>query len=457
VDCQVSYENTNNELKCQFKGLCDANFEWDGKYWCPLHLPVKNSDGTSYSEKKNLFWEGITSFRSVIEQTIKQADYENIDINFSSVIFPEAFSIDFIYKNSVDRNNASINFQYCHFFNSIHFNIEKRFSCINFNHVNFHSNVTIFIPTNHSATISYEHTRFHGITIFKNSAFQACSFFNSEFFKEVIFLNSIFLKSTSNDFFNFDKAKFHGCVDFTNSIFAGRMSFFKAHFKEKANFSSAEDEIKKGFDFSNRTFLAKTNFSGCVFNKAPLFHGCKFHQHTIFPEKKNFKDTSSEESPHAYRALYLAMLDIKSRNEEAKFFSLMQKSERHNKILPRTERIVSWGYDKLANYGHSIFRPFMWLIGTIVAYSVLYAWLITPAISIHNKIDSSIIGNSIDCAFKQIVKPFSFYQDNASSFSHKLMALHPVLFKITAFSETVFASIFLGLLFLSIRWKFKRD
>ncbi len=478
--CHVCYENTDGKIKCQYEK--SKLFDYDGKKWCMFHNPDQNIWANTSS---------IVHFNEEIEHILKWATKNQEEIvDFSYTKFPKEFKIpQELYTTC--KSDISISLKNCEFFGKIIFKsgtinidfsnailyesvifIDCTLKDSSFNNTNFHSK-TIFTNCTMDLTIFYE-TQFREAVLFYWTTF--CSLIATE--KKTVFESVTFCKDATftNTVFPpdgiFKDVTFKKEVDFSyqGSPYPARVfafltnlqntteTYFSSHFKkEPINEVWGISFINCKFNtstFENRIFTAKTDFSSSIFYKAPFFYGCKFHQHTIFPEQRNFKDTSSLEAAHAYRTIYLEMINLKSRDYVNMFYALMQKSERNSGAQPHCIRIASWLYEKTTTYGQSISKPICLLTILTILFGVVYALLASPYYDSSSSIDWDIILHGMDTSIQQIVKPFSYY---AETLSKKNLMQHTIIFKIAAMTQSISSLSLIALFLLSLRWKFKKD
>ncbi|MFN7038295.1 MAG: pentapeptide repeat-containing protein [Alphaproteobacteria bacterium] len=200
-------------------------------------------------------------------------------------------------------------------------------------------------------------------------------------------------------------------------------------------------------NFENRVFQKKTSFTNSIFHRAPKFHNCDIHQDTDF-RGVDFIDTYSEGAEQAYRSLKLIMDKKKARREEGMFFALEQKSLLNAPIrtydiklinniriaidrfivkvisLPQTsnsyyknstynsgfcvsltEKILSFCYLALSNYGQSIKRPILILLALLFGvFPILYKNILSKT----NFISKSW-GSAYHLSLQQFFRPFEIY------------------------------------------------
>jgi uncharacterized protein YjbI with pentapeptide repeats len=478
MPCHVSYDNEDKKLSCQFHSCSDViqDISFDNKDWCWLHLPVKSPSGvSSLKENKNYSFDQF--LLNLISSLVKNGAQE---IDLSHVVFPQGFLISHLtnYLNkTIDSKNINVSFQHCQFLGEIFEQEKKYLNKLDFTEAEFMARTQFFYCE--FSEVIFNKATFHEGSSFMCSIFLGCSFYKTIFIKNTSFLcASLFGSINFNREIIFNEAKFFGNANFTNTAFNIATNFEQAEFLSSATFSYEEniDNLKsKTFQeinfrksnfseikFTNRKFLSKTNFSDCVFNKPPQFHGCALHQHTIFTmNQKLFRDTSNNEAVSAYRVLRLAMENLKARREEAMFYSLEQESLKNSKQMKFTDLLVSYCYKWFSNYGQSISRPLIWLLGTIVVACLLYGLFLTPSLHIHAPIDWSlikkIIRNSSHISILEIIKPFTVDSSADYPFLQEVLNRYPTGARIIIIFQSLLSITYIALTLLAIRWKFKRD
>ena len=98
------------------------------------------------------------------------------------------------------------------------------------------------------------------------------------------------------------------------------------------------------------------------------------HQDTDFSGAvfKSHTSTGLVDAARAYRTLKLAMEQLRNRDEQARFFRHEQRARRLRSDTPRALKVISWLYEKTADYGESPLRPLLWLLASFLVFSVLY-------------------------------------------------------------------------------------
>jgi uncharacterized protein YjbI with pentapeptide repeats len=249
--------------------------------------------------------------------------------------------------------------------------------------------------------------------------------------------------------------------------------------------------------WENRTFQKKTAFRDVVFYYAPKFHNCDLHQDTDF-HGADFKDTHSDGAERAYRTLKLMMDSRRARMEEAMFFALEQRSMLHtplrsynsefldsirmfiNKLIMKfvspkiepvnwtdsntlisyneqelhsgfyvslTEKVISFFYMMVSNYGQSVKRPIiLLLINLFCVFPLVYMYTFGDIWLINGKWSSAY-----HLSMQQLFRPFEI-------FTVKFLKLYGDL-PLSLYLVTTFQAIcnigFMTLFILAVRGRFR--
>lgn len=210
-------------------------------------------------------------------------------------------------------------------------------------------------------------------------------------------------------------------------------------------------------DFSNRRFKERTSFASCRFGRAPEFHNAELHQDTDW-DGAAFVERSGGRAQRAYRTLRLAMENNRDRSQEAVFFALEQETMRKGLPWWHANRWVSACYQGLSNYGRSLLRPTLWLLGSLLVFFLAY-WVIDGQQVMGGKRFAALVGFTM----QQLVKPFAVWGRVATDLSplfpfpeETKAAVIPLGFKLLATLQSLLNLTFVALLILALRWLFKR-
>jgi hypothetical protein len=301
----------NTPPYCQFEVPESELLSIDGELWCEYHAPIENKNMEKI-EKGSWDGDAIKIFnKKVLDFTNKNKDR----CDLTGVIYPGVITFP-------EREYSFISFDRTRFHDVASFN-----GCIFKAHVPFRnaefncSHVWFSKAKFIGGSALFHYTHFRGGVWFDGTDFSGGADFSS-----VIF--SGWANFSASRGFDSDSGVF-GSISFDNSVFN----------KESPIYSLV------GVTFENREFLHRTSFRNCTFEEAPEFHGCTLHQDTIFPSEEYFTDIESDGAASAYRTLKLAMENARSRNEEAMFYALEQKSLRNRDDTPRLVKFTSYLYE----------------------------------------------------------------------------------------------------------------
>lgn len=439
--------NCSCSEKCHFTGEEVRFHEYGGKTWCQFHLPedfyvdLRDNDGKRYRSI-------VHEFKLTMDKYVNDKVNSRSQLNLRGVVFPVRY--DFV---NLTLSNP--------IFNDVIFTEIVDFSGTNFDDRAYFTG-TIFkgIAVFHGTTFS-DHCSFLGAIFYNKLHFGPIKDKKTEFKSSVNFTFAAFSSYTY-----FDKVTFHGKFDIRGGPYnASKKSLLDNGSLPFITFENST--FKEKSVFNNRKFLDTCNFKNSKFFKAPDFHNCDLHQDTIF-KGTIFYDTKSPESESSYRTLRLSMGEIKSREEEGRFYALEQEAIRNNNKNSYFYNVMSYAYKLISNYGQSIARPFVGLFLSLIFFTSTYAVIASPSIDIRKTIDWTIVYQSSGFALEQIVTPFRvwrqksvppwFYKDNLSSNSPQgLEPLNKLLtVKFISTSQSIISTIFLALGLLALRWRYKR-
>jgi hypothetical protein len=302
--------------------------------------------------------------------------------------------------------------------------------------------------------LDFKNTIFQGGAEFSNSTIRGLSSFrNAAFLHSTNFLNVLFCEDVS---FRPGPSSDHPVKSVTN---AEREIFRQISFDRSTFWKSVA--------FTNREFEGPLSCRETVFHMAPGFHGCKFHQDTSFRGAK-FLDVTSEGATEAYRTLKLAMESARAKDEEARFYSLEQRSWRHHAKNSPALVAVSYFYDLGSEYGRNIGRPLGWTAAFAAIFSFVYLGALSWEFgkSIDFCVSTPPSGSSLPSweisirhMFTQIVRPFEALALRAGSYGGGGSGACVIPGWLASIS-TVQTLLHLGsiaLVFLAIRRRFKMD
>ena len=412
---------------CQFEAEPGDLIEWDGKHWCKFHLPLKATD--DYMMPKSSWLEGgwrdgfLTELFAFID-----AHNGSRELDLSGVQVPDHADL-----GRFDNDNAcfagALFGEWCKFDGATFGN-----SC-NFDRATFG-----------------EGSRFDGATFGDFCSFGGATFEDVCSFNDTIFWN----------YCSFDGATFGRWCQFNGAMFGEWCRFAAVQptvecpgSDQFGAISFVGAEFASNVNFEGRKFTSTADFTDAVFGHVPNFHGCTFHSDVRF-RGAEFRDTHSAGAAAAYRVLKQAMEGLRAHDEQAMFFALQQRSQRHQ--LARTDpvRWFSALYDLTTEYGQSLGRPLVALAMVIVGFASLYEMLSYLA-------GKPVPGDALSFAIEQIARPFGIWSpryldgNGVAIWTKYLLENGGVLFRLLATAESVAGLALVALFLLALRRQFKLD
>lgn len=165
---------------CQFTLAAHELVAFDGKHWCPFHLPMTQK--TSWEEAK------VETFNRAIFDFIEDANQKNRIADFTGVVFPGPISFE-------------------HFLTA-----ERPLREIKFIGATF-SGEAGFRNATFSGEAGFQDATFSGDAGFQNATFSA----HAEFQNATFSLDAEFQNATFSDYARFENATFSGDADFSCS------------------------------------------------------------------------------------------------------------------------------------------------------------------------------------------------------------------------------------------------
>jgi hypothetical protein len=261
----------------------------------------------------------------------------------------------------------------------------------------------------------HSHADFTGATLGDGTSFSAVAFGSPALFDTASFGNDADFRAATfhgaaefrgagfGDRPMFRKTRFVGDADFQAAAFGDDIDFECAEFSRSADFSaSIRPDAEKtrlefnAISFAGASFLGDATFEGrkfksttrfgrprdvqdacaAIFRGIPNFHGCELHQDTDFRDtmfRDDFDAIQGPDAARAYRTLKLAMEKAKATREEQQFFRLEMRAEHPGmRFWPRT---ISSIYAAVSDYGFSLRRPVIALLGAAVLTGLIHGAL----------------------------------------------------------------------------------
>ena len=473
---------------CQFTGPETELFQLDGEVWCHYHLPLRGRSGTE-SPKASYGLDDCKRFNACVmdlidqasqreEKRAKRGEAQFPEANLRGVCFPGSFVI-------TSRQLPSIAFDGAMFRHGLHF-IEVTFgSRVSFGSTLFQGDAELrrscfrggvaFTGARFEGKLDCSRSAFHSEASFRDCIFNANSDFSevafglgASFYKAEFKRHAYFFRASFDGYVNFRDVKFHSTSSFLEAAFSREVYFNNALFAGSVSFACAGDAARSqqvlpqaefrgarflaGASFINRQFVAGATFADCMFDVAPEFHGCSIHQSTEFPGIESFRDTESSGAVRAYRTLKLSAENSRAREEQAMFYALEQKSQRATRQMSQLEMLLSFLYEKTADYGRSCTLPLVWLVATQVSFFGVYLALAVAWKS--EEITLQLVYALCHFTVDQVLTPFRLW-----SMQSVLPSWFPTVdlsIRVIATVQSLLSVVLIALFVLAVRWKFRR-
>ncbi len=468
---------------CQFHDA-PASFKFDGLDWCRFHLPLEDAEGNPSAKSKYWFdWEGdpdkeVLAFNREIYNRLAAAkagtSANDGCADFRFVEFPDDFDFSELSK-PLPNYIFNVDFSYAKF---------GRFA--NFTGASF-GEYPRFTGTTFKGHAYFTHARFQGYAEFTDAVFGDDVNFNSaSFMRGAYFVRSTFLAEA-----DFKRAEFWGDAIFISATFRGDAKFDYVLFKKEARFDSAffhsralfaistennaqSDLHRISFDkaafndavsFENRAFVGGVSFDGTVFEDLPSFDGCNLHSgmsfnKAKFKKTKGVDDAETEKLEGVYRAWKREMEKQRARNQQGVFFAFEMECRRHRSDVDMPERVASYCYEYLCEYGQSILRPVLWFGGMTVSMALVYFYFLW---AMSSPPSGDLWGGTPDVklvvafSLEQVFRPFGAWTESSVGIKQNLFQQGDLLIPLLASLQSLATIGLLTLFLLALRRRFKMD
>ncbi|MDT0604425.1 hypothetical protein [Thalassotalea castellviae] len=234
-------------------------------------------------------------------------------------------------------------------------------------------------------------------------------------------------------------------------------NFFIGNIKEeqdrKVNVITIKNShIDKSY-FHGRIIHNSIDFSQTHFNTPPEFYNSELPHGSIFPNSEYFSLCGSDSSIAAFRALRLQMEEQRNRELEGEFFYLEQKSILKKENESGNRNWFRYFYGLISDFGNNAIKPLVILFATMMFFTLLYALIMSPEISVNLPIDYELLSKSMHFSTKQMTLPFWSVR-NLTPLLDKEVQTHPIMY--LAIAQSIVSLICIALSALAIRWRFKR-
>lgn len=205
---------------------------------------------------------------------------------------------------------------------------------------------------------------------------------------------------------------------------------------------------------NNRIITHPIDFSGSEFYGPPNLLGVDIPHGSLFPGKSGFINRSGEEDASCYRVLRHQMESQRNRELEGMFFILEQESILNSKSKWVRVFTINWWYAFISCFGTNYVRPICFLILSIFVFTVAYALILSPELSVNLPVDTELLTRSFVFSLKQVLQPFSALKE-LSPLINDTKTIHMAII-FMAVINSAWGVTCLALSALAISWKFKR-
>jgi len=340
------------------------------------------------------------------------------------------------------------------------------------------------------ANVDFSEAQFHGPTDFRSATFSEKAIFRSAVFTDSVdfseatfsggidcqnaslaspkfgratFSDSALFRSVTIDgpasfqaakFFagtNFGSANFNGIADFGFANFSEHAIFRKTKFSDIADLGNAT--FSNSIHFINASFKGDTIFSRVSFKgRVPDFRGATMHEATewhgvTWPDPPKEKH-EAQQQVYAYERLKQEMERLKKHEDEQTFF---RKELRARRGLFRGPGawLLNFIYEAASDYGNSLVRPLLWLVGVFVVGAVIFMRAAAPLPSC-----TSIL--STDLAVKiSFANVFVFLPDKREIMTPEVLSCWSNTARAVSAAQSISSVVLLFLLGLAIRNRFR--
>ncbi len=295
---------------------------------------------------------------------------------------------------------------------------------------------------------------FMSLANFGSATFAATgNFASAKFSSSAYFRNATFSGDGS-----FRSTEFLGPAEFGPATFVDSVYFDSAHFSDYADFSSVI--FLDSANFMTSEFHSRTNFARSIFIlRVPDFRGASLHEATEFddtqwpappsdfrwPFAATRKDLARQQV-YAYQRLKQEMEKLKKHEDELIFFRKELRAKRGTFPTLSASWCLNWLYDVASGYGQSVGRPFLWLLA-IFAVAMIYFT--------HANVVEGLPLPPPDAASLSFVNMFSFLSLRRDFFGETIISQFSRETMIVSAVESVLAVVFLFLLGLGLRNRFR--
>lgn len=226
-------------------------------------------------------------------------------------------------------------------------------------------------------------TWFDAPVSFVGSCFKSgATFIGAKFMGGASFANVVFEGDVMFNDSRFEERYFSGgltviyLADFRNAKFMARTSFRNVLFGNDDTAYSRHIWPERRADFTDATFMTTTTFRQAIFGGVPAFFNATLHEDTDFTQI-DWEKAATETIPvdyaiRAWERMELMMSRLEKPLDRHRFFRLKMRTRRRKDGLLLWA--LNWLFEKTADYGWGVGRAFSWWFGHWAVFAlVLFA------------------------------------------------------------------------------------
>ncbi|UUX51777.1 pentapeptide repeat-containing protein [Nisaea acidiphila] len=307
-----------------------------------------------------------------------------------------------------------------------------------FANVQFHR-AARFAGAHFHGTAEFGGAHFHGLARFVGAQLHGAAWFGGALFHGATWFGGAHFHGGAK----FDGAHFHGFagfndVEFWNKADAGPVGFRTAQFFELADFSRCRlpnQPARIQGAFETARFMGEARFRSPDFTAFAAFDGAVFKGKLLLAAARTEREEQSRfdavlratkaavKADGGYsgnergannrfaalegglRVLKTAMEAEKDHMQEHRFFRFELQAKRRRPSVSRLEKVASWSYGLLSDYGNSMGRPLAALgLSVLLLWVVYWGWGLS--------LDPSFLGvekerTALEFSIRNVVQPFS--------------------------------------------------
>lgn len=307
----------------------------------------------------------------------------------------------------------------------------------------------------------FSHAEFKGAAVFRNASFkERAVFYSTRYWGRCDFSKSKFEYETQLSFSTFGKG-----VSFQGATFEGVASFERCHFGEL-------DRLRTGAYFYGCRFLKPATFRSSMFVGAfPEFGGAELHENTsftarfdptepelrLFPDQKGavFWPKESEQDPETARDSCATIRHIVAKQglPEDEHFFFRREMHFAGKIGPIWQRLPYLLFGLFSEYGYSILRPTLWLLGVwALGFAAFWGYFSGCCVPAPDSVIERPMGSAMALSFSNLFPLFGF---GRVYFGQQFMEKLPAVLQFFSGFQTVASLPLLFFLGLGLRQRFR--